>query len=285
MSRIYVADNMLISRPTPRRFLIGLATQIGEPVCVTPKIVDQAQTSVARIESQNIMARLDDKGIEYKDRLGELIQGVEGAVRQWINEEFLSSSGPIRCIGQDPDTHGASVELARRIPVDLFKEKDETKLENDLIIVSEAIAAGADLVITNNMNSINHPDLNRWIIENGLRNSQLVQPPALALPRLVGRQLDEFCHRAAINMTLSKTPRSPEAEMESFDWFVENLYEQLAYCSNTIVIEERNSEMRDQRWKEGRDRIAEVEWQQARGVEDSRLAKVRGVARDFDLEI
>lgn len=285
MYGIYVADNDLFSRSTPRRFLCGIATLINEPVCVTPRIVAETTKSVNYLESQQILNRLNTLGIQDRSFRARVLTRVETAITEWIEEVILSDEGPVRCIGRDPESHLDALEWASRLPRRYFKRLDRSGLNNDIVIIAESIASGAELVLSNNMGTIDQFQLNQWIQDEGIRNRPLLQSGETGVSQLLNDRFTEYCHRAAICMTLSYEPRSPEEDADSVRIFASRLRQSFALCANTIEVEELRSSKRDDRWEESRQVIDSQQWSIARNVETLRLEKVKKAVQNEGLEL
>ena len=285
MYGIYVADNDLFSRSTPRRFLCGIATLLNEPVCVTPRIVEETTKSVNYLESQQVLEHMNRLGIQNRQFRARILTCVEKAVSEWIEEAILTEEGPVRCIGRDAESHLEALEWASRLPRHYFKRLDRGGLNNDIVIIAESIASGAELVLSNNMGTIDQFQLNQWIQEEGVRNRPLNQSGEMGVSQLLNEHFSEYCHRAAICMTLSYDPRSQEEEADSVRIFASRLRQSFALCANTIEVEELRSSERDVRWEEARQTIDSDHWDLARNIETLRLAKVRKAVQDEGLEL
>ena len=186
----------------------------------------------------------------------------------------------LRCIGRDDESRGDALKLASELPLEVFKRQNEEDISGDILIIAEALASGADLILTNNLSTINHVALNRWILHNGLRNQPVMQHPSLGISMLLEDRFDEFCHRSALNMTLSEQPRSREEDEFSLKEFVDNLKQATELCSTTIMLEEKRSDERENRWMRAREDIKRPEWVIARDVERSRTSKVKETVRN-----
>lgn len=285
MYGIYVADNDLFSRSTPRRFLCGIATLINEPVCITPRIVSETTRSVNYLEAQQVLDRMNSLGIKDRILRARVLTRVEAAVSEWIEEAILSGEGPVKCIGQDPESHLDALDWASKLPRQYFKRLDRSGLNNDIIIIAESIASGAELVLSNNMGTIDQFQLNQWIQDEGVRNRPLIQSGEVGMSQLLDDDFAEYSHRSAICMTLPYELRSPDEEAQSVQIFASRLRQSFTLCANTIEVEEMRSEKRDMRWEESRQDIESTQWEVARNIETLRIEKVRNAVHDEGLEL
>lgn len=285
MYRMCVADHDLFSQSTPRQFLCGIATFLNEPVCITPRIVSQTTNTVRYVEAQRVLDSMNRSGIQDRKLLARVLIGVEAAVREWVDEVFMSGEGVVRCVGRDPESRVEVLEWASKLPRQHFKRLDRSGFNNDLLIVAESIASGAELVFSNNMGTIDQFQLNQWLLDMGVRNRPLIQNGDIGMSQLLNHDLAEFSHRSAICMTLLHESRCVDEEAQRLQFFASRLRQSFALCANAIEMEEVRSEQRGERWKESRHAIETTQWKTARIIETLRIDKVRKAVQEegFDL--
>ena len=241
--------------------------------------------SVNYLEAQHVLDRMNRNGIQDRILLARVLKGVETAVGEWVDEVFMSGAGVVRCIGRDPKSRVEALEWASKLPGQHFKRLDRSGFTNDLVIVAESIASGAELVFSNNMGTIDQFQLNQWLPDIGVRNRPLIQNGDLGMSQLLNHDLEEFSHRSAICMTLLHESRCVDEEAQRLQSFASRLRQSFALCANTIEMEEVRSEQRGKRWKESRQAIETTQWKTARNIETLRIEKVRKAVQEEGLDL
>ena len=284
---IFVADTDIIAFPEPRRFLAGIAVQMEEPIYTTPTVIDECITTLRYAEAMYWNRRIQASNARITQKLQPaVLQATGKAVEVWVRESLASSKGPIRCLEQGEDLLVAVMDIAARIPGGIFNERSASQYTNDLIIMTEAITAGAGLVITKNRRSIDHQGLNQWLKDSGLRNRDLVYSPDEGLANWVGNDnLLTYAHLSSITMTLSDSSRSEREDYSTMMRFLDELGDTFPDQSCRVRREEDYGKSTRERWKKARKNLALPEWQDARWLEMDRVSRTRAAATDAGFQI
>lgn len=270
MATFCVIDNNLVSYPSPRRFLMGLAALTGERFAVTPTVRTEMFDSVCYAERLFIREQATEWRPDY-------FHMVEECVNAWLDEDFLGPSGVFDV--QAAESKAARAEWIDRLPAEAFKAETDSAITNDMKIVADALASGADAVMTNNCGSMFHHVLNEWAVRSGVRNSEFLLDPPLGVARLLKRHGMAFpngpvLHQCAINMVMPRVRQSPEDERALLLRFARKLNTDMPAIGNAVAAEERTLE-RDARWERAAQMIHLEAWQHVRAVEDRRMTRMR----------
>lgn len=226
--------------------------------------------SVCYSERQYIRDRAPGWKPDYADM-------VDQCVKDWIDLDFIGPSGVFDiCSAKSKAERNEWID---RLPTEAFKAPSEATITNDMEIVADGLAAGADGLITNNCNTMFHDILNKWVVGKGVRNAPFMLNPQQGVSRLLSEHgsdsLDwQLLHQCAINMVMPNTRMAPEKERELLMMFAHRLNSTLPGIGNGIIVEEKGSQ-REARWERAAQMIRTEEWKFVRDVEDRRLERMR----------
>ena len=269
MASICVIDTNLIARPTPRRFLMGLSAGTGVSLAITPTVREESLETCMYAERAFIRERA-----EWDDQYFDLVYK---SVTDWFDRDVLAPGGVIEvCKAKN------LAERARwldQLPMRAFKSPSYGETTHDMQIVADALAGGAEWVMTNNCKTMFHNAVNSWALRTGVRNAPFLLQPAFAVEQWLDRSgrtfPDEaFLHQCAINMVMPNTRQSPERERDLLLRFAERLNQTMPAIGYAVQIEEQGTH-RDARWELGAKMITEPEWKLARTIESKRMEKMR----------
>ena len=275
---VCVADTNVIGFPTPRRFLSGLSVELGHPFFVPPTIVLEAVHTIRRAEERFWLKKMETQTLSPRVK-SAVFAAVGSEVEDWAKELLLSDQGWLRPTCTSTSTKINAVNLSQEIPLDAFTDTRPNKHENDVAIVCESIAGGADMLITANMETMDHVTLNRWLMGSGFRNIPLLHSPDMGIAELLGAQKIESVHVTAITMGLSHAQRSEQDEHDSLMKFTEGLRMTFPNIRSTIRNEELRSDDTAERWAKARSNLKLPEWQQVRASEENRISRTQAAAR------
>ncbi len=270
MASLCVIDCSLVACAAPRRFLMGLSAATGERLAITPAVRTEMLRLVAYSERQFIRERTSEWSDDYGDMVRE-------RVTDWLDTDFLGPSGVF-------DVCAAKTESDReqwidRLPTEAFKARTDAGAVNDMLIVADALAGGAEGLMTNNCGTMFHHVLNDWAVRSGVRNSPFMLEPAPGVAQLMARHgrrfPDEpFLHQCAVNMVMPNTRMAPHEERELLIRFGDKLNASMPGIGNTLIVEER-TRGRDARWDRAAQLIGTREWRRVRDVETKRMDRMR----------
>ena len=151
-------DTNLLSRPTQRRLMATWMESAGMKVVVVPQVM-------AELCAPNIVdmsARAQRINARHRGRW-------EDAVR--------AEGTPYALVELDPEQQEAVAEIVSRFTLRCFPSLntvDEIGRHADAKVLAEALACGVDYVLTNNMKSIDHHEVNNLVAKTMGRNFGLV---------------------------------------------------------------------------------------------------------------
>jgi hypothetical protein len=148
----------------------------------------------------------------------------------------------------------------------------------DQAIVCEGIAGGADMLLTSNVNTIDHVRLNKWLVDSGYRDNQFIHSPDFGLTELVGQSKAELAHVVAITMCLSYSERDPFDEHLSLLQFADGLRSSFPNFRSVIRHEELRSNKASERWNQARENLEKDEWREIRNLEPQRILRTKQAA-------
>lgn len=282
---VCVADTNLIGFPTPRRFLNGLSIQLGYPFYTTPTVAVEGVRTIRRAEEIHWLERMKNVDLSNSVRQ-DVFAAVGEEAEAWAKELLDLDSGRFRQVCSTQDQRMEAALFTLEIPKKAFISPRTVDYAQDMAIVCEAIAGGADMMITKNISTIDHEMLNKWLFNSGFRNAPMLYSPDYGISELLGRNKAEYSHLAAITMGLSRTPRKVWDEHTSLLKFADRLKGSFSQLAAVIINEELTSTATPERWERGREYLLEEKWEQARRSEDDRIKRTQTAAREagFDLE-
>jgi len=265
---MFTVDTNLIAFVTPRRFLMGMAAYLSDPIFLAPTVASETKRRILESTMDYIVGKdatpQGDMSVEYIEQCGKLVQY---AVDLFVDKDLPAAKGIF--ISQDVNIYRAAV-VRKQIPDEIFTIGIPIRENRDKRIAVETIASDVYSMVTSNMGSINHTLFNEWGREKYGLNQNFIYTPDTFVQNTFGHKFREAAHQIAINMTLSHRMRSDAENRRSLDNFIKNLKPWMPSCSNVIDLEERDSPSRNLRWEHGQELIKEELWATARAVEDKR---------------
>ncbi len=181
----FAVDTNLLVYPTSRRLLHGVALECQEQLVILPEVEKEL------MERDNLLdAEVSRWGRRNGTPFRKLKETEQVALRKSLNKainiwwnEFKKN--PIIEVPQwtERDVIDSS-HIAESIPSHVFNEKKPTNLgAGDRLIVSQAIHCDVELIGSNNLRTIDHLGLNRWLIDHGW-NRKLIHNASDALEAL-----------------------------------------------------------------------------------------------------
>ena len=150
-------DTNMLAKPTPRRLMTLWLEQADCRTIVLPRVYEELTASSLaqrdkRHEGRNIQAETWDRAIQSPD-------------------------SPYLLVELSDDQKDAAAEFLRRFNLRCFpslNEVGEIARSPDAEIIAQGLAFGADIIITNNMRSIDHFEVNAIATAHFGRNSGLL---------------------------------------------------------------------------------------------------------------
>ncbi|MDD9980861.1 MAG: hypothetical protein OXU81_05810 [Gammaproteobacteria bacterium] len=158
-------DANRLTHPTQRKFNAAWMERLGQPVQVLPEV---ALELMHRQISPNLELEAQ---IEHAVRELQKAENVETnkelLIREfdlWWAREFASDDTPYELVQLDAPTRERAERIAENIAPDAFPRVAREDVPNhpDTVIIAQAIAAGHTMLITGNMNSVEHDVVNDW---------------------------------------------------------------------------------------------------------------------------
>jgi len=277
---ICVIDANIITPTNPRRLLTGFACLTGETIGLTPEVARSAAGSIARDSARREAQRRRRAGAWMS---GEQFARIRNEVPGWFQAYATRPEGPfeVLCGGPTPsaETMARIDEMDSRIPDVCFRDSNRKSLDSDRQIVAEALVADVDMVLTNNLDSIDHVRLNRWCSEQLGRNAAFVVPADIGTQRLVdGFDLsDEDIALAALAMCVADRERPVADEIESAGVMLRSARGQLSFLANAALsFRARRGDADQPLVAKAREVRRSPPWSVSRAAEARRAELVRG---------
>lgn len=151
-------DSNLLGKQTQRRLMSLWMEMAGAKVLVLPRVMDE-------LCAPNIV---DDSPTAQRRNASH---------RRCWNEVVAMPDAPYAIVTLSEDEKEAAGELMQRFTLRCFpKLNDPTQIHRngDAMVLAQAIAAGVDCVVTNNMRSIDHYEINELVAKHVGRNAGIV---------------------------------------------------------------------------------------------------------------
>lgn len=161
-------DNNRLGRITQRRVCAAWCERHGHPVWVLPQVASEIlpRTDPRTVETLDAQAEeeLARRGNQLgRWRLLDLKMRIWWA-REWQNPQGLYRLGLLDAMQEDHARELREEKFEARL-FPKVKPQDIATL-SDAIIVSEALASGVPVLMTRNMDLIDHGEMNRWVREH-----------------------------------------------------------------------------------------------------------------------
>ena len=206
---LWVADSDLFEPTYSRRLLFGLSAHTWKPLMLVPAMRDSHEVPSALTHSLLCRERRSE---------AKLVLRLRYQINTWLQSKMEEERlFQLREIDSQADTIEATVLLQH-----CFEPDQSTwRYPRDVDIVVESLIAGAEFIVTNNLRTIRHSDLNNWARENLGFNRDLVGD-ATSLTRRYLQDTEETLQLIA-NMSVSGKLRSEREEINSIRLFIDGL--------------------------------------------------------------
>jgi len=183
-------DTNRLSHPTQRRFNVAWHEMEGQDVRLLPRVAAEAMNRLILPEDlETGRQRL----VEDLERMGNRrSRNWRTAVRfaLWWADELLSPDSPYHLIEMTPEDEEVVDEVCLAIDPHAFPSVRKENLPNnsDTRIIAEALVTGQRMLITSNMRSVLHHDVNSWAERNaqvfGFRHPDILHVQDEVMPRI-----------------------------------------------------------------------------------------------------
>ena len=269
---VWVADTNLLLPSSSRRLLLGLAASRGERIGVTRTVAEELRMRLPKY-LQNARERATARPLSYAES-----EQLASACRHWLGRNVSHQpDAPIQLL---TGTH--SVALIDEMPSRAFAPVLDRREHNDAYIISEAIASGASLLLTNNIRSIRHAVINAWWRERFDKpagDSLLVNGDEGIARLLPGNaEIGEALCDIALAMCVSDLPRDADEDALSLERMIRSLKEQYPFSAQVAWRAFETANDRNAKIAFARDLAGVPAWRAARRAEAS-LHEATGIER------
>jgi len=181
----FAVDTNLLLHSTPRRLLCGIALETGQQIHVLPEVHNEVLRGITRVERQRFERRRKEPLAKRsaQEAIAQ-IRAVEDAATDWYLSELERGDSPLNLASKSEEDVFEIERIASELPELAFQKKRSSEsVAGDTLVVAEAVYLDVDLLSTNNLNTINHGLINRWLRDKGW-NRPLILDPSQTLERL-----------------------------------------------------------------------------------------------------
>ncbi len=177
---VFALDTNLLVYPTARQFLSGVALELGEVIAILPEVYREITDGghLALAEAHRFNRRMRIRGADLSDEeKNEALKILQAPVRAWIDSVLLNSP-PFISIPSDENVKQGTRTIVDTMPTEAFSgtiHRDTPA--GDRQIVAEAVYFGIDILGSNNLDTVDHQELNTWAKKRGW-NRDLIQTPS-----------------------------------------------------------------------------------------------------------
>ena len=175
--------------------------------------------------------------------------------------------------------------LHNLLPDSFFTNSSLARVYANQANVCDALSSSSRMDMTQDSTTIDHANLNLWLSQSGLRQSNFVVSPDQALQHVLGDRIEEIVQRALLGMLLLNEPSIDVSQRQLLDQFVTDLQEAVPSLSETLA----NAESDSKKFKLPRKSISELvgtsEWQSAKHAEEERVIVVRNALCDLGFNV
>ena len=170
MEGLILYDTSELLRPMPRVLHAALMEVCGNKVRVSPKVAQELAQRGA-VQSRNAPFSVAEDLLrpgappEEEERRAELEQ------QAWWAAEWRDPKSPYEKLALSPEQRQLQRTLLAHITRDCFPVVTPQLLADnpDTQIICETIALGGKMLLTSNIRTIDHIEVNRWAVENAPR--------------------------------------------------------------------------------------------------------------------
>ncbi|MCY4041019.1 MAG: hypothetical protein OXF72_07160 [Gammaproteobacteria bacterium] len=215
--RGFAVDTNLFVFPAARRLLHGFALETGNEIFILPE-VEAEVTHGKHLRDAEVQRWCRRTGRSYKQILDRgsdhIISAIDKSSLEWYKQETSRPDGVFRHVelkaGQEQDVS----LIARTLPKRIFRHGVTGEPpRGDPLIVAQAIFLGVDLLSTNNLNTIDHEELNKWLRSRGW-NRNLAHTPSQTLEALSNYEIERVYTHFLAHGTNRVFPDTPQNRAE-----------------------------------------------------------------------
>lgn len=178
-------DSNLLAFQRPRIIMRGVAETLGLRLIILPEVQDEARRNLVRANGEWAGGKAEGLAGATDEFVFDAITLAEKAAGAWFDQDILNNSNNYEVITPKGGTEVEARRIARLIP-DGYLSANPKIMAGDPLIIGQAIAYGASLLSTNNLNTISHEDVNDWASKCG-------HTPHRALIRSPDETLRDLC--------------------------------------------------------------------------------------------
>ena len=163
-----LVDTSELMRPTQRKLHAAWQELQGRQVLATPSVARELASLAVDVPW---MGRPSDAENRLRAGGSRLPKRRENELRQqaWWGEMWADGKSPYRIVTLTPEQEELAERIRTVIDPACFPNTDPEDIPDlgDASIVSESMALGAKLLLTSDLRSIDHIEVNRWTVEHG----------------------------------------------------------------------------------------------------------------------
>ena len=279
-------ETEFVVHPTLRHFLTCIALQCGNPFRINPRIINETIDGLRRTQAfcWYKSAQLTKIKFSKSDR-GEFWQCVNNAALLGTSHYLTSGHGAVLPVGTDNWSCMDSVMLHNVLPDSFFTNSSLARMYANQAKVCDALASSSSMFMTQDSTTIDHANLNLWLSQSGLRQSNFVVTPDQALQHLLGNSMEEIVQVAVLGMVQLYRPPIDVSQRQLLDQFVTDLQGTFPSLSETLANAESDSKKFKHRRKLVEKLVGTSEWQSAKRAEEERVLVVRNALRDLGFNV
>ena len=160
-------DTNQICYSNPRRFYMAMEADRGEKLTLLPTVYEELLEAVYSAEARTYRRMCNEKGYE-KRKTDTIMEQVGNAARSWLKGEVTRNDSAFARIGWAREDEYRKVAV--EIPDICFKGGARSR-GNDRRIVAQAIVERATLLVSDNLDTIRHDELNAWALREGMTHT------------------------------------------------------------------------------------------------------------------
>ena len=275
-------DAEFVVHPTLRHFLSCIALQCGKPFRINPRVISEAIDGLRRTQAfcWYQSAKLTKIKLSKND-LGEFWQCVDNAALLGASRYLISGHGAVLPVGKDKGSCMDSVMLHNLLPDSFFTDSSLAQRYANQAKVCDALASSSSMFMTQDSATIDHANLNLWLSQSGLRQSNFVVTPDQALQHLLGDGIEEIAQMAVLAMLHLNVRPNDDSRRQLLDQFVTDLQETFPSLSETLADAVSDSKTSKHRRKSIKELNATAERQSAKRAEEEMVLVVQNALRDL----
>lgn len=221
---IYIADTNVLRVPTLRRYLFGLSAMHNVNLGIPPALLVDSELPVNLVLSagDQVRSKLKVSDKKWNGLFAKHFTDVLKQSRGWIADGF--DRDIFKRLDSPPTSESDRImgEIGTFFkPRVLNPDGTNEYLNHDMNMVVQSVANDADAIVTNNISTINHDELNHWYSQKTGSNEKFL----CSVSDLSGRHCEEAQVELAIvgAMAVSDSDRSEDKQIASIRLFLGNL--------------------------------------------------------------